>query len=41
LGEMGIRHKTYLKEIGVEHAVWTKLAFDRDQWRDLVNMVMK
>jgi hypothetical protein len=36
--EDGIR--MYLREIGWGSVDWIQLAQDRDQWRDLVNMVM-
>jgi hypothetical protein len=32
--------KTDLREIGWEGMDWTDLAYDRDQWRALVNTVM-
>jgi hypothetical protein len=32
--------KMYLGEIGLEGVDWMNVAQDRDQWRDLVNMVM-
>jgi hypothetical protein len=33
--------KMDLREIGWDGMVWIDLAEDRDQWRDLVKMVMK
>jgi hypothetical protein len=32
--------KTELREIGWDGLDWIDLAYDRDQWRALVNMVM-
>jgi hypothetical protein len=38
---MGDKIKTNLKKIGCENMDWMHLAQDRDQWRALVNMIMK
>jgi len=33
--------RVHLRERGSEGVYWIRLAQDRDQWRDLVNMVTK
>jgi hypothetical protein len=38
---MGIIFKMELREIGLEVVDWIQLAQDRDQWRVIVNTVMK
>jgi 7,8-dihydro-6-hydroxymethylpterin-pyrophosphokinase len=40
LEDIGADGRMYLREIGCESPDWTSLAWDKEEWRALVNTVM-